>query len=158
MVFDYIFCEKCGGERGVIRGRALQPCPYPTCNPRPIRRWNRGRFVNCQVGEKEASAVAIHPVTGEEVYCFGDDPSKPLPEQYAKEGFEKVSFNHFRDLEKFCRERGMVNDIEGDWHKDDGYFEEQQSRSDKQHSEQMRAYKAEREKVKRAMREEMRDR
>lgn len=68
---------------------------------------------NAQVGEKEASAVAINPLTGDVSYCF-DRPDRPMPPLYANQGYVKVQFPHFRDLERFCRSQGVVNDLETD--------------------------------------------
>lgn len=114
------------------------------CGPRNVR--------NAQVGENEATAVAIHPVTGEPVFCFNEDPTAPMPEVYAKEGFEKVQFHHYRDLDKWCKENGFVNDgIEG-YHKDDGYFEEDYSKRQKVEKERVERYLEEREKARKAMR------
>lgn len=116
---------------------------YPAC----ATTHTLNNFTRAQVGEKEATAVAIHPGTGEVVYCFGDDPAKPLPEQWRNQGFEKKQFHSFRELQKFCRATGQVNDIEGDWHKDDGYFEEDLSRRRKIEKEQRERYMDERQKV-----------
>lgn len=153
-------CDKCGdvqmeGKKYLLTDRQLasNELDCPECGkPAMFNLVSVGRSIvrNAQVGEREASAVAIHPVTGEVVYCFGDDPAKPLPEEWKKEGFEKKQFHSFKELEKFCRERGQVNDIEGDWHKDDGYFEEDLARRRKQWSEERKRYMEEREKVKAA--------
>jgi hypothetical protein len=79
---------------------------------------------NQQIDPREAAAVAIHPKTGEVVYCF-DTPTRDMPAQYRNEGFQKVQFHTARALEQFCRERGLVNDAEyGNKH--DGYHEEMQ--------------------------------
>lgn len=109
----------------------------------------KGGTGNVHVPDSEAAAIAVHPLTGEEVYCF-DRPNAPLPEVWKKEGFVKMTFNHYKDLERHCRERGMVNDIEGDWAHDEGYFEEDLARRQKIYKEQRERYMEEREKVMRA--------
>lgn len=109
------------------------------------------RFFNAQVAANEAAAVAVHPVTGETVYCF-TDPNGDMPEQYRREGFVKQQFHSARELEKFCRERGLVNDIEyGNKH--DGAFEYSQkvkAEREEERREKMAEYQRARE---RAMRE-----
>lgn len=110
-----------------------------------------GRTHNVQVSEAEAAAVAMHPVTGEVVWLTGD-PTAPLADSYRREGFEKVRFHHFHDLQRFCREHGVVNDLEGDYHPDgDGYWEEKYAERSKKEREQRERYLEEREKVKEAM-------
>jgi hypothetical protein len=123
---------------------------YPACRGSSGQ---RSRIRNAQVGEKEASAVGVRQLpdgTYDYVYCFGDDPSKPMPEEWAKQGYVKQQFHSFRELQKFCRETGQVNDIEGDWHKDDGFFEEQRAKAEKEHRVNYERYLEEREKVKRS--------
>ena len=106
--------------------------------------------LNVQVGESEATAVAIHPVTGEAVYCF-QRPDAPMPELYRQEGFEKVQFRHLSDLRNFCKQRGVVNDMVEGYHRDDGFFEEEHAKEEKQYKENMERYMEEREKVKKAL-------
>lgn len=99
--------------------------PYPACVPSSMV----GRIRNQQVADVEAAAVAFNPKTGERVYCFAN-PTDPLPEQYAKEGFVKQQFKTARELEKFCRDNNLVNDMEyGNRH--DGAFEEHLKRRSK---------------------------
>ena len=122
MSIEYKQCETCGREFGVVRSDTT--CPYSAC-PSNVKQstgqW-RYRYRNQQVGDNEATAIAIHPVTGEKVYCF-DSPDREMPEHYRKEGFVKHQFKSFRELQKFCKDNGVVNDIEyGNKH--DGYSEE----------------------------------
>jgi hypothetical protein len=81
----------------------------------------RASRVNAQVADSEASAIAIHPVTGEVSYCF-DRPDREMPALYRDQGYVKVQHKSYRDLERFCRSRGVVNDIETD--RDGGYESE----------------------------------
>lgn len=118
---------------------------YPGCG-----RENR-RVRSAQVGENEATSVAIHPVTKEVIYCFNEDPTAPMPEAYAKEGFEKQQFHHYRDLKKFCDDNGLVNDMVEGYHKDDGYFEENLANRKKAEKEKVERYMEERDKVRKAM-------
>jgi hypothetical protein len=111
---------------------------------------SENRVKNVHVPDTEAAAVAIHPVTGEAVFCF-ERPDSPMPETYRQEGFTKVQFNHYRDLERFNRERGLVSDIEGDWSKEgEGFFEEDLKKRRKLESEHRERYLEEREKAKKA--------
>lgn len=96
-------------------------CTSPTCR-QPVRASYRYRFRNAQVGASEAAAVAVHPGTGEVVYCFAN-PTDPLPERYARAGFEKQQFHSLSSLRAFCNARGLVNDIEYD-NPHDGMTEE----------------------------------
>lgn len=114
------------------------------CGPR--------RVYNAQVGENEATKVAIHPVTGEIVYCFNENPNAPMPEVYKKEGFVEKSFVHYRELDKFCKENNLVNDAVEGYHKDDGYFEEDLARRQKEEKQRVERYLEEREKARKAMR------
>lgn len=130
----YVFqwCHECGEVE-----------PYPACVPTSMV----GREVkNAQVSENEASKVAIHPVTGEVVYCFSK-PGDVMPQRYKDEGFEEKSFTSYRELERFCRKNNLVNDIEGDWHHNDGYIEENQKKRDKAEKARYEQYMDEREKV-----------
>lgn len=111
----------------------------------------RRRGPAAQVGHGEAAAIAIHPTTGEQVFCF-EKPDSPMPERYRKEGFQKVQFHHYRDLERFCRNNNLINDLEGDWHQEDGFFEEDLAKREKQRKEQYERYMEEREKVRKSMR------
>lgn len=115
---------------------------YPACVPVSMQ----GRPRNAQVGENEASKVAIHPQTGEVVYCF-TKPGDVMPQRYKDEGFEEKSFTSYRELERFCRQNDLVNDIEGDWHHNDGYGEEMQRIKDKSEKQRYEKYMDEREKV-----------
>lgn len=117
---------------------------------------NESKLKNVCVTDKEAAAIAIHPVTGEEMYCF-DRPDAPMPKHLAAEGYVKVQLNSFKALERFCRERGVVNDIEGDWKHEDGYFQEDLARRRKIEREQRERYMEERDKVRRAQPELSRD-
>ena len=100
------------GDRTLLYGT---PMPLPVCPACSTVAEEKGfrRGKNQQVSEKEASAVAIHPQTGEVVYCFSR-PDAPMPEMYKNEGFEKVQFQSYKSLENFCRERGRglhVSDV-----------------------------------------------
>lgn len=132
----------------------LPVCPEPDCGEacsfEGVTVGGHGRTHNVQVGEKEATAVAIHPTTGEVVYCFGR-PDAPMPDTYKREGFQKVQFHHYHDLQRFCRQQGVVNDIEGDWHQDgEGFFEDDLKERRKKEKMQYEQYMEEREKVRKA--------
>jgi hypothetical protein len=114
----------------------------PLVNGEVVRR-------NVHVPDSEASAVGIHPVTGDITYCF-DKPGQPLPKHWADLGYQKVTFNHYADLQRFCRQTGNVNDIEGDWAHDEGYYEEQREIREKVERERRERYLEEREKVMKA--------
>lgn len=104
---------------------------------------------NAQVSASEAAAVAVHPKTGEVVYCFLN-PSDPLPERYAAEGFEKQQFQSLSSLRQFCNQRGLVNDIEYD-NPHDGYHEEQLRERERIESQRGESYRRERDLAQRAV-------
>lgn len=123
-----------------------EPCSYDNVvfNEQPSKGTG-----NVQVPDSEAAAVAVHPQTGEVVYCF-DRPDRPLPAVWKEQGFVKQQFNHYKDLERFCRQTGQVNDIEGDWAHDGGFFEEDLARRKKIEAQRLEQYMDERENVMRA--------
>jgi hypothetical protein len=122
---QYVHCTDCGRDWGYSVERWKDDSPLCACKevkPEPSGRYRRSR--NAQVGADEAAAVAVNEKTGEVVYCFAN-PSDPLPERYAAAGFKKEQFHSLASLRSFCKQRGLVNDIEYD-NPHDGYTEEQQ--------------------------------
>lgn len=129
-------CSSCGAEEreGEIYAYTPEqvaegeiPCGAGCGNPARILTIGAGdnsRRHYAQVGAGEAAAVAVHPKTGEVVYCFAN-PGDPLPKRYAKAGFEKQQFHSLHALRSFCKSRGLVNDIEYD-NPHEGYGEEVQ--------------------------------
>jgi hypothetical protein len=96
----------CGNEYTEINTNSV-PISVNSCVN--CRASARRRCYNAQVPESEAATVAVHPTTGEVVYCF-DRPDRPMPPQYAAEGFEKRQFQSLAALDKFCTDRGLVNE------------------------------------------------
>lgn len=142
---EYVTCSACGSEYGF---NAAQPdsdrsCPSQQCRPKTeglLRRW--GRISAAQVGEKEATAVAVHPGTGEVVYCF-DRPDAPMPESYAREGFEKKQFHSIHELRSFCKSQGVLNDVVETDSRHDGVWDhhyQQRSRDDRARDERVREH------------------
>ena len=166
-MFTDTICPHCGRAYAYITERtdtSESLCPYPQCPSQPaaadlLWRGNRAMYNpsnvlhNAQVGADEAAAVAVHPETGEVVYCF-TDPRNPMPSRYAEQGFVKQQFHSGRQLEAWCKARGLVNDMSyGNKH--DGAFEESQKKKsvlEAERRERQAEYQRAREEVKKSMR------
>ncbi len=154
-VFEVVELEHKWVPTGERPARTYLPV-CPTCEEAQSFEANQvvatGRAAHhVQVSDEEAAAFAINPKTGEEIYCF-QRPDAPMPEVYRQEGFVKVQLKSFKDLQQHCRERGMVNDIEGDWHQEgEGFFEEDYAKREKKSKEFEERYMEEREKIRRGL-------
>lgn len=60
--------------------------------------------------ESDCAAVAIHPVTGDPIFCFMRS-TDPLPERYRRLGYEKRIFRSVSELRRWCASKGLVNEI-----------------------------------------------
>lgn len=145
---------ECGRQAGFRKGVEPDQCNYTGCKPeRTFVRQRGNRFRAAQVGEHEASAVAVkRDADGNIVdvsYCF-NRPGQPLPEYLKQEGFEKQTFHSWRALDDFCKANGQVTDTHGDWHHDDGFYEESRAEKEKFWRDFTERYEAEREKIERA--------
>ncbi len=106
--------------------------------------------VNVRVSEREATAVAIHPLTGDPVFCFAS-PTDPLPERYRRLGYEKRQFHSIHELRAWCRSKGLVNDVLEYDQAYDGYSEEVARQQEEADRRWLERYRKERELAARAM-------
>lgn len=108
-------------------------------------------FRTARVSSREAAAVAIHPVTGDPIFCFAR-PTDPLPDRYRRLGYEKKQFHSIHELRRWCASKGLVNDItEYDNPDAGGYDDEVRERQEAEDRKWMETYKRERELAARAV-------
>jgi hypothetical protein len=107
-------------------------------------------MANARVSSSEATAVAIHPITGDPIFCFAR-PSDPLPERYRRLGYEKRQFHSIHELRRWCASKGLTNDVTDYDQPHEGFMEDawkQQEEADRRWRE---TYARERELAARAM-------
>jgi len=57
---------------------------------------------------EETTVVYEHPVTGEVRYPARND--QPMPERYRQQGFEQRELRSLREVDRFSKEHGMINE------------------------------------------------
>ena len=107
-------------------------------------------MANAQVSEREATAVAIHPVTGDPIFCFAK-PTDPLPERYRRLGYEKRQFRSLHELRRWCASKGLTNDITDYDQNYEGFMEAAQAEQEAADKKWADTYRRERELAARAM-------
>lgn len=68
--------------------------------------WKRG--VTASVNAKERAVVWANAKTGSIAYPPLNDA--PMPERYSKNGYERVEMTSLRQLDTFCKQRGLTNE------------------------------------------------
>lgn len=89
-----------------INPNRLPRCPV--CKGRTEINWMSGRSVPAAVHSKERSVVYRNPKTGSVAYPGRND--LPMPDRYARNGYERVEFDSLNKLDKFCAEKKLVNE------------------------------------------------
>jgi hypothetical protein len=106
----YALCSRCGSSvQRYLPIDSTESATVDNCDSCPPQL--RGRYIPTQVGESEATTVAINPQTGAVSY-YAMTANQPLPETLRSQGYERVQFRHTRHLEQFSRSQGVVNDWE----------------------------------------------
>jgi hypothetical protein len=116
LVIHDLACDRCD-HREYDAGVDVADLPFcPTCKPR-LRmciRWDISRRqINVVSAERtlvqsDRAAVYVHPETGRIAYPGRVDV--PMPEKYRQWGFVKKEFNTAKELDKFCKEKKLVNE------------------------------------------------
>lgn len=91
-------CPDCGQELKIgswpFCGPLGHGTPQGNLSPRPVH-------------DSEAAMVYLHPETGQVRYPGRAD--RPMPERYRQQGFEERRLRTLRELDGFCKSRGLVN-------------------------------------------------
>jgi hypothetical protein len=93
--------------------------------------------------DPHATAVAIHPVTGDPVFCFTRS-TDPLPERYRRLGYEKYVFRTVSELRRWCASKGLVNDITEYDSGYEGFDDEVRKAAEQKEQQWLESYKRER--------------
>lgn len=104
-------CPKCGE---IVYEYFASPWiePMHDCGGRFEILWTPTVRHDASVYTTERSVVYEDPKTGEIVYPARADV--PMAERYRKRGFQRIEFEHGRDLEKFEKSHNVAN--EGYWY------------------------------------------
>jgi hypothetical protein len=102
-------CKTCGTR---INNYYRSPWPdapiHEGCGGPLEIRWQPSTHRVVTVNQKERTVIYQHPITGEVAYPGRADV--PMPAHYRNAGFQRVEFEHARDLETFERTTGTVNE------------------------------------------------
>lgn len=90
---------------GVFSVPCIQ-CPDPPLQAEIV--WSASSRHDAAVHPAERTVVWQHPVTGHVEYTPRNDV--PIPERYARWGYERREFTSLRDLGKFERQHDVVNE------------------------------------------------
>lgn len=76
-------------------------------------RWDISRrstplITNNTTHKSELAVVFRHPVTGSTAYPGVNN--RPMPERYRRAGYETVELNSLSKLDKFCKEKNLINE------------------------------------------------
>lgn len=82
----------------------------PKCKAKMEVRWDLDPKRNFQhsVHPSERAVVYMDPKTGHVAYPGRND--RPMDARYKDAGYKRVEFESLRDLDKFCKQRNLVND------------------------------------------------
>lgn len=110
MVLHDLSCEWCDREEV---DAVVDPQRLPACSgcggPMEIRYDLTRRGVNfAAVHPSERAVVWRDPKTGHVAYPGRNDA--PMPERYRQRGFERVEMSTLKQLDRFSKEQGVVNE------------------------------------------------
>lgn len=104
-VYDFI-CKQCGSVHFDVI--AASPEGGPFCCHKTTEWLPSMRQITVPVHASERSVVWKHPQTGAVKYPARNDV--PVPEYYARQGFQRVEIEHDNDMRKFEKEHGVTNE------------------------------------------------
>ncbi len=115
LVIHDLACDLCGHQDldAAIDVSEQRPS-CPSCLRPMTIRWDISRRqINVASAERtlvqsERAAVYVHPKTGRIAYPGRVDT--PMPEKYREWGFVKKEFATAKELDKFCKEKKLVNE------------------------------------------------
>jgi hypothetical protein len=101
-------CSKCGT---IIENYFKSPWPSPLLHDDGGELdilWRATTFRDASAHPLDRTVVWRNPATGQISYPGRNDEA--MPDRYTKLGFERVEFEHARDLEKFEKSQGVINE------------------------------------------------
>ncbi len=79
-----------------------------TCGSSMEILWTKPRTTHIGIHPKDRAVVWYNPKTGRHATPGRNDV--PMPDRYAREGFERREFSTLRELDAFCKQNKLVNE------------------------------------------------
>ena len=107
MVLHDLGCAHCNvvESNAVVYGGVLPPCPH--CGHYREIVWSC-RSASATIHPRERAVVWANSKTGSVAYPPANDA--PMPRRYSSNGYERVEMTSLRQLDDFCKRRGLVNE------------------------------------------------
>lgn len=103
-----MICDTCGH---IERDVPLNPSACVThvpCGTRMVILWTNGTNHHASVRASQRSVVWYNPKTGRHRTPGRNDV--PIPDRYAKLGYERKEFTTLHDLDAYCKRENLVNE------------------------------------------------